>query len=403
MTAVCLVVQGVYDVDPRVRRKAEALASAGYEVDVLALRPASGSPSYTLNRVHVRTLLLRKKRGTLWRYGFEYAAFFLWAAWRLHVDTVRRRYAVIDVNTLPDFLIFAALFTRFFGAKLVLDMHEITPEFYLSKYGVSASATMLRLLKFLERVSFTFADRVITINQPVEDLLVSRGLPRAKSTIMMNAADEARLAPRGDTPAPDPTKFVMIYHGTLTRLYGLDLAIEAFALAHSEMPNARLWIVGDGPESPRLAELSRARGVDSRVRLTGPVPSSDIPAWLAQSDAGVLPIRRDAMLDYAFPNKLPEYIISHKPVIVSRLKAIRHQFSEEAVAYAEPNDPADLAVQMIRVYRDEELRKRLAANAAREYFCIRWDVMKSRYLALLEEMLGAPVPSRAPGRAALVR
>ena len=78
----------------------------------------------------------------------------------------------------------------------MLDMHEITPEFYMSKYGIAANSWLIAVLKYLERISFNFADRVITINEPIENLLVARGLPRRKSTVMMNAADEARFAQR---------------------------------------------------------------------------------------------------------------------------------------------------------------------------------------------------------------
>src|SRR5437870_5347112 len=98
--SVCFVTQSDYQVDPRVRRKAEALVEAGYAVDVLALRPPGGEQSYTLNGVNVRTISLGKKRGSLPRYIFEYAAFFLWAFVRVPLQMRRRQYAVIDVNTL---------------------------------------------------------------------------------------------------------------------------------------------------------------------------------------------------------------------------------------------------------------------------------------------------------------
>src|SRR6185436_14522346 len=122
MTTICLLVQGVYDSDPRVRRKAEALAGAGYSVDVLALRPEGGDAFYILNGVHVYTLALGKLRGSLLRYFAEYAVFFAWAAVQVTRLMRRRRYAVIDVNTLPDFLIFAPAIARWMGATLVLDM-----------------------------------------------------------------------------------------------------------------------------------------------------------------------------------------------------------------------------------------------------------------------------------------
>jgi glycosyltransferase involved in cell wall biosynthesis len=402
MKSICLLVQSVYDSDPRVRRKAEALAAAGWVVDVLALCPFDGRKAYTLNGVNVRTCALGKQRGSLVRYFFEYAAFFAWAFVRMPLQMRRRHYAVIDVNTLPDFLVFAPVLARWMGAAIVLDMHEITPEFYRSKYGMARNSWAVRLLTYLERISFRFADKVVTINEPIQDLLIERGLRRSKSTVVMNAADEARFnhgsdssSTTGTTPTPPPAdKFVMMYHGTLTPIYGLDIAIDAFAMAHKEMPEAEIWILGSGTEAGALARLAEQRGLASKVKLMGQVRSSDIPGWLSRADVGILPIRQDVFLDFAFPNKLPEFVIAGKPVLVSRLKAIRHYFTEDALAFFQPNDPSDLAKQMLTLYRDQALRARLVVNARQEYAPIRWDVMKERYLRLVQALV-EPVASTA--------
>jgi glycosyltransferase involved in cell wall biosynthesis len=396
MKSVCMVVQSVYDFDPRVRRKADALVAAGYSVDVFSLRPDDGRKDYTLDGVNVSTMSLGKKRGSLLRYAFEYLAFFLWAMVRVPLQMRRRRYAIVDVNTLPDFLVFAPFIARWMGARLVLDMHEITPEFYRSKYGLAEDSLIIRALKWQERVSFDFADHVITINEPVEELMVSRGLRRSKCTVMMNAADEARFDAVPSSAVQVPA-FIMIYHGTLTRIYGLDLALEAFARVHEQMPGAEFWILGSGPEKEGLAALAANRGVGDKVRFIGQVPTSEIPTWLAKSDVGVLPIRTDALLEYAFPNKLPEYIITGKAVIISRLRTIRHYFSEDSLAFAQPNDVHDLARQMVRLYKDEHLRTMLAAKARREYAPIRWDIMKGRYLEIIDGLAGVsaiadPIP-----------
>ena len=407
MTSVCMLVQNPYDGDVRVRRKAEALVAAKYSVDVLALRGASAARTYSLNGVNVRTIGLGKKRGSLARYAFEYLAFFLWAFVTLARLMPRRRYAVVDVNTLPDFLIFAAAPARWMGAKLVLDMHEITPEFYVSKYEIAEGSWIVRVLSWQERLSFAYADRVITIHEPIEDLLVGRGLSREKSVVVMNSVDEADFT----KPAPPAaaaeaarrgTAFVMMYHGTLTRIYGLDLAIEAFAVAQREMPGAEFWILGDGTEKAALQQQAQTAGLGSKVKLLGSVPPSEVSAWVAKSDIGVLPMRRDVFLDYSFPNKLSEYIIVGKSVIVPRLKAIGHYFSEDALAYFEPNSPADLAKQMIRVSREPALRARLAARAKAEYAPIRWDVMKQRYLELIEQLAGPRRPAMENSRRAQV-
>jgi glycosyltransferase involved in cell wall biosynthesis len=193
----------------------------------------------------------------------------------------------------------------------------------------------------------------------------------------------------------------MIYHGTLTRLYGLDIAIEAFALAHQDMPGAELWILGGGPEAAPLRALAQQRGLESKVRLLGIVSPSEIPAWLEKSDAGILPIRRDVFLEYASPNKLAEYIIMGKTVVISRLRATLHYFSENALSYFEPNDALDLAKQMIRIYCDKELRNRMAAQAMKEYAPIRWDIMKQRYLALMDQLIETKVGAADESRASM--
>ena len=402
MKSVCVVVQQNYEVDIRVRRKAEALIAAGYSVDALALYSPTRGKRYVLGGVNVRTVSLGKKRGSLVRYAFEYVAFFLWALAHVTVQMRRRRYVIIDVNTLPDFLVFVSIFARWMGAKVVLDMHEITPEFYISKYGIAEKSWWVRFLKYVEKISFDFADHVITINEPILDLLVGRGLCRAKSTVITNSVDERRLASGSASSAPAlaPGAFVMMYHGTLTALYGLDIAIEAFALAHQEMPGAEFWILGVGPEIGALTELAQNRGLASKVKLVGGVAGTEIQVWLSRCDVGILALRRDIFLEFASPNKLPEYIVMGKPVIMSRLRAIQYYFSEDALAYCEPNNPADLAKQMVRVYGDHGLRARLAARAKQEYAPIRWDVMKQRYLRLIEDAVGQACSAAEPSRVA---
>jgi glycosyltransferase involved in cell wall biosynthesis len=128
------------------------------------------------------------------------------------------------------------------------------------------------------------------------------------------------------------------------------------------------------------------------------VPATEIPGWLSQCDTGILPIRRDVFLDFAFPNKLPEFIIAGKSVIISRLKAIRHYFSEDALAFFEPNLATDLAKQMVRVYNDPELRVRLSDRAKVEYQPIRWDLMKERYLAVVADLTDVKVEAGSQTR-----
>jgi len=401
MKSVCILVQNYYEIDIRVRRKAEALVAAGYTVDVLALASFySKSKSYTLNGVNVYTLSLGKKRGSLGRYAFEYLAFFLWSFVKLSVRMGERRYSVIDVNNLPDFLVFAGAYAKLRGAKIVFDMHEITPEFYISKFGIKENSRLVRLLKWVEKASFNFADHVITINEPINKLLESRGLSVSKTTVVINAVDESMFASAASAPAAsDATiaqeKFIMMYHGTLTHMYGLDIAIEAFGKVHKEMPGADLWILGNGPEKASLECLSKKLGLDGTVKFIGNVLPQEVPQWLKRCDVGVLATRRDIFLEFSFSNKLSEYIIMGKPVISSRLRTIRHYFDDEALAFFEPDNPSDLAKQMVRMFSNPGLRARLAERAKQEYSPINWKVMKQRYLKLMAAIIGTEARAAA--------
>ena len=392
MKSICILVQSHYELDLRVRRKAEALVSAGYRVDVLALRSShSKASNYTLGGVNVYTLSLGRKRGSRARYILEYLTFFLWALFKLSALMEKRHYAVIDVNNLPDFLVFAGVYAKCRGAKIVLDMHEIAPEFYTSKYSVHQDSMLVRFVTWMERRSLRFADHVLTINQPIEDVFVNRGLPKSKSTIVMNSVDEALFTPflgSSDSSASSVNRknFVMMYHGTLTHLYGLDIALEAFGMAHQQMGEAEFWILGNGPAKDPLERRAQKLGLDSKVKFLGVVLPDEIPKWLNRCDIGVLATRQDVFSDLSFSGKLSEYIIMNKAVICSRLKTIRHYFSEEALAFFEPNSPSDLAKQMLSMCRDSARRARLAESARREYTPIRWEVMKERYLKLMADV-----------------
>ena len=78
MKSICFIVQNYYDMDPRVRRKAECLAAIGYNVDVIALHsPERNSNPYYLNDVRVFGIPIVKRRASIVRYLYEYCLFFV--------------------------------------------------------------------------------------------------------------------------------------------------------------------------------------------------------------------------------------------------------------------------------------------------------------------------------------
>jgi glycosyltransferase involved in cell wall biosynthesis len=386
---VCIVVQNYYDFDPRVRRETEALAKEGYQVDIVALRMEGRSEiPVPAAKISLFTLPMKKQRAGICRYLWEFLVFFIYSFAFLTWRSFTRRYKVVQVCNIPDFLIFSAIVPKLFGAKVVFDMHEIMPELFMSIYELPEKHLLVRLLVFLEKLSVSFADEVIVVTDPIKELLDSRCGSAEKTIVVMNAADEdlfrTTLA-KAKKERADSFRFY--FHGTVSYRFGLDLALEAFAAALSEMPQAEFWIIGNGPERRNLEAQSRGLGIHDRVSFLGAIPHNEIPSWLDRCDVAVVPIRKDRFLDLAFSSKVPESILKHKPVIMARVNTMEHYFSERALAYFDPYSVEDLACQMQRLYKDKDYRSQLVRRAAEEYSKINWREMKGRYLSLFDRSL----------------
>jgi glycosyltransferase involved in cell wall biosynthesis len=212
-----------YASDPRVMREAEAVAQHGEEIEVLCLRKSGEPAQEMVEGVLVRHLPVQRYRGE--NTGF-YIASYLWfltvsfcAASLLHL---RRQYQIVHVHTMPDFLVFAALVPRMFGAKVILDMHDFMPETFGTKFG--SGGFLWRLVLLTEKFSTRFAHHLITVHEPYVELIKSRGIPGDKITAILNLPDHHIFYPR---PFNRDERFTIIYFGTLAERHGIDLFLRA--------------------------------------------------------------------------------------------------------------------------------------------------------------------------------
>ena len=149
-----MLVHSYYDEDPRVRREAESLVAAGRPVDVYALRRPDDPPWNEVAGVSVRRLDVQRHQGaSLGTYMWEYLAFLTRAGWSVTTAHRRRRYALVQVHTLPDFLVAATLPLRLLGVPVLLDLHEAMPEFFRSRFPGASNPVAHRLLLLQERLS----------------------------------------------------------------------------------------------------------------------------------------------------------------------------------------------------------------------------------------------------------
>jgi glycosyltransferase involved in cell wall biosynthesis len=367
--------QGFYTLDPRVRREVAALADAGHEVDVICLRRPDEPRVERLGRVTVHRLAPPPGG-----YIARYAAFGTAAAVYASVLCARRRWDVVQVNTLPDALVFAAAGPRALGAGVLLDLHEVMPEFFATKFGCAPRHPAVRALEWIEQASIRYADQAITCTEPMRETFVRRGAQPAKVGVVLNGADEAifdpaRFPPRGR----EPDRFTLISHGVLEARYGLDTLIRAVALLRDEIPGLELRIFGEGAERAALQRLARELGAVVHFSA-GFVPIAELLRAIADADAGVVAMRRDAFRDLTHCNKMFDYIAMRRPAIVSRTRSVEEYFDDSCFALFESGDAHDLARAIRTLHADPELGERLARRAAEVAEPYRWIHQRRRYL-----------------------
>ena len=221
---VLMMAYSYYEIDPRVIREAEAAVDGGFEVDVLVLRRPGTSPTEVVRGVRVIRLNQSKYRGrTHFRYLLAYLNFFLRCFAKTTGLFFKRRYAVIHVNNMPDFLVFSTIVPKLFGTKIILDIHDPMPNTFASKFKEGERGFFYRLLLWQERLSAAYSDRVITVHDPVkEGILLKHGLAPDSIQVIANFTDEA-LFPLRKSYSTDG-KIRCVFHGTILERSGLGHA-----------------------------------------------------------------------------------------------------------------------------------------------------------------------------------
>ena len=398
MARICLIRGWYYPVDERINREVDALLRDGHEVDIICARMPGQRAVEHVGRVTVHRLPIARKRGGLRRYVFEFVAFQAAATVHAALLHLRRRYAVVQVNSLPDWLVFAAIVPRLLGARVLLDLHECMPEYASTKYGLSLRHPVVRILEWVEQASIRFANGVITCTDQMKELFVDRGAPADKMGVVLNSFDEDRLQPeRYRASPPADGLFTLVCHGTLDPNFGVDLAIRAVALLADRIPELRLRIYGDGPQRPELVALVARLGIEDRVWLSdGFIPITDLLPRIVAADAGVVAIRRDAFRDRTHCNKMYDLIAMRRPVIISRTRAVEEYFGDACFAMFRSGDAEDLARAIALVHANPELRLRLVERATAVSEPYRWAHQRERYLGAVRRLVPRAAEAEQP-------
>lgn len=391
----CMVVHSHYPIgEPRVERQAKALIQRGYQVDVICLRSDQEKPFERVDGVDIFRLPVQRHRGRGPAFQMvEYMVFFILAFFRLSLLYMQRRYDSVQIHNLPDFLVFSALVPKLGGARIILDLHDLMPEFFASSFKTGMKNTAVRLLLIQEKLSCWFANHVITVTELWRKSLIGRGVSAEKVSVVMNVADDSifqRLTIPVTGGEERPTNsFSLIYHGTLAHRYGIDLLIEALAKVHAQIPEIHLVIHGRGDFIEELRQQAKELNVESLITFsTQYLPMTDIPRLIQQADLGIVPYRRDVFTDGILPTKLMEYVALGVPVLAADTPIIREYFSESMVQYFQSGDSNDLANNILWLYQNRDRLAELAQNADQFNLQYSWNRVADSYAETLDRLSG---------------
>lgn len=379
---VCIVRQGPDD--PMLQREYRALRDAGVEVDVIMERVPGRPWREVVDGVRFHRLPVQRRRSGKVRYVLDYSAFAVLAGLLLTVLHLRRRYKVVQVTTMPDFLVFAAAPAKWTGAHLLGFFKEPSPE--LGEV-LTGSPKLGAILARLERRAIAFCDEVLTVTEQLAALYVERGSDPAKIGVVLNPSEPLAPTDSGctadcslcDTTGPD--SFVLFMHGSVEHRYGHETVLHALQLVRKEVPHARFVFCGKGGDLDRVLALVDDLDLHDAVDYLGFVSEAELCHAMERADVGIVAQLESAYSNVVHTVKMYEYMHAGLPVVASRLHATAAYFDDDTIAYYEPGDHDSLAEVLVALHDDRDELARRSRRARTAYERHGWPTERERYLA----------------------
>jgi len=382
-----MIVYGFYEIDGRVQRAATALKQKGYKVDVISLKWKNNENFNVYDGIKVHKILSRKFKETRQsQYLLKHLSFFILATLMTSYLYIKEKYNLIYVNNIPDFLVFTTILPKLFGSKIILDIHDLVPEFAMQKFSLCENHIVVRTLKIIERISVLYANHVITVTDLWKQRLISRGISESKCSVVSNAPNLKLFNKKCLNGNNNNNNFTIVYHGNLSEQNGLNTLIKSISIIKDSIPSLLLIIIGELRKSHNLTELIKKSGVSGYINILSSIPHNEIPKLLLEADIGIDPKKDGVYSGETLSVKVMEYMAMGIPAIVSRTKASNSYFNDSIVEFFESENHVDLANKILKLYNDSERRKELVVAANKYIKEYNWDNNKPKFYSLLDDL-----------------
>lgn len=380
---VLMLVMSKYLSDPRPRRQAEALAAAGKQVEVLYCTGDGGGVKETVNGVLIHRVRFpyvnsRLKTG----YIFNYISFFICAFLLLTARFFALKPKSIVIHSMPNFLVFTGLIPKLFGARVILDVHDIMPELYSSIFK-TRQGLIYRLLFLEERISCAFASELMTANDLFAQTLQARvGRP----FFVVHNSPDPKLLSGAQRPITDNGKLTLFHHGNIHKRCGIDRVLPALKQLKQHHPTLELQIHGGGPFSAEVKQKANALGVSHICHFGGGFSLEELPGLVQDADIALVTNRVCDFTTLCMPIKLLEYVECKLPVVCARMKTASFYFDDSMVYFVDTDDEIGPVIEHIIAHPEEAKAK--AEKAYEKYLEIAWAGQQHRYVDYISNPVG---------------
>ena len=253
-----------------------------------------------------------------------------------------------------------------YGYKTIFEVNGL-PSIELKYHYPGIDSDILAKVKEQELATLHRSDVILCPSRVTRDYIGSLGLDRKLVSIIPNGVSPSDFSA---TPLPERDGRVptLLYIGTLADWQGLDVLIKALPKVLEQQP-VKLQIVGRGRSRQRklLAKQIRKLGLEEQVSIQPAVPHHEIPSLISAADVCIAPLGLNDrnVTQGACPIKILEYMAAGRPLIASNMPIVRELVREDVDGLLfSPNNPDDLARQVLVLLNDFELSQRLALSAS---------------------------------------
>lgn len=223
------------------------------------------------------------------------------------------------------------------------------------------------------RFTFQVAHKVLCVSEPAKSHLIEMwGVEAGKIVVLPNGVDTQLFRPENDSQEVRAWlglngQPVVSFVGSFQLWHGIEKLVESFAQVLSEVPQARLLLVGDGPARPIVEDAVRRLDLASKVTITGLVPQAKIPEILAAVDVAVIPYPRLPKELWFSPLKLYEYMAAGKAIVASASGQIVEVIQDGINGLlVKPGDVVEIAQAITRLLKNPAELDCLGKNARRQ-------------------------------------